>query len=307
MSKQLLLIFLIMSALIYSCVNDPKAESEGNADTLNINQTLSKVPEKAVEKKKKADKLKASETETQIITSNLKTKYKLRKYNHVGEFFRRITWPATKLCVENNVPPAAVLSIAGLESGWNKGYVGRITGNILSLGTRKGDDELPALRLPRLKSTKQILFDSLVIIKYSNDDLKWENRPESLKKDYRPPSIAGRPYQLAYFKYHPEAKAKAQVENIHDFLTIFISRNSRIAVYREARHLMDSLVDLHGKEILFDHATALTFINTIGGRPNSFNFRETWPKKVEYIMNNAGLVELTGQMYLDQKDFDEVW
>jgi hypothetical protein len=70
---------------------------------------------------------------------------------------------------------------------------------------------------------------------------------------------------------------------------------------------MDSLVDLHGREILFDQATALKFINTIGGRPNSFNFRETWPKKVEYIMNNAGLVELTGKMYLDQKEFDEVW
>ena len=57
MSKQLLVLLLIMSTLIYSCVNDPKKESEGNADTLNIKQTISKVPEKAVEKKKKSDKL----------------------------------------------------------------------------------------------------------------------------------------------------------------------------------------------------------------------------------------------------------
>jgi hypothetical protein len=243
-----------------------------------------------------------------VVPKSKKTKkYNLRKYEHVTDFYRRISGPATRLCIENNIPPAAVLAIAGLESGWNKGYVGRITGNILSLGARKGDAELPALRLPRVKSTKQLLFDSLVIAKYSKNELVWENRPESLKKDYRPSSIAGTPYQLAYFKYHPEEKAKAQVKNINDFLTIFISRNSRIAVYREARHLMDSLVNLHGKEILFDHTTSIKFVNTIGGRPNSFNFRKTWPKKVEYIINNAGLVDLTRKMYLDHKDFDEVW
>lgn len=307
MPRQLLYLLLILSTLTYSCVTDSKHNSEGDTDTLVTGQSLVKVSDKHIEKKKSPVKKKEAGINNPIASSSHTAKYKLRKYDHVTAFFRRISGPTTKLCVENNVPPAAVLSIAGLESGWNKGYVGRITGNILSLGARKGDAELPALRLPRVKSTKQILFDSLVIIQYPNNDLVWENRPESLKKDYRPSSIAGTPYQLAYFKYNPDARAEAQLENINDFLTIFISRNSRIAVYREARHLMDSLVDLHGREILFDHATALKFINTIGGRPNSFNFRETWPKKVEYIMNNAGLVELTGKMYLDQKEFDEVW
>lgn len=307
MSRFLFIFLVLISGLILSCSGNRQKQS---AD----------VPEKVVAKKLDSTEVaepklassaksrkKFSEKKTDLPPSDQQKKYSLRKYNHVADFYHRISWPAIQTCVANNVPPAAVLAIAGLESGWNKGYVGRITGNILSLGARKGDAELPALRLPRLISTNKILFDSLVIIKYDEDELKWEDRPESLKKDYRPPSIAGTPYQLAYFKYHPIEKANAQVQNITDFLTIFISRNSRIAVYREARHLMDSLVQQNGKEILFDDATARKFINTIGGRLNSFNYRETWPKKVEYIMKNAGLVELTGKMYLEQKDFEEAW
>ena len=233
-------------------------------------------------------------------------KYKLRKYEHVKTFYKGISKEATELCLQNNIPPAALLAITGLESGWDSGYIGQITGNILSLGTRRGDTELPALRLPRLIKSKKILFDSLEILKYSNKELKWENRPESLKKDYRPKPIAGTTFQLAYFKYHPKEKAAAQISNIKDFVTVFIGRKSRIKAYRTARKKMDDLVAKHGKEILLEEQTAIDFVNEIGGKINSYNFRKTWPKKVIYIIKNAGLSELTSKLH-KEIEFNKSW
>lgn len=252
---------------------------------------------------KETPKQETVEQEIPVVEKNTTTKsplgnnkYSLRKYEHVKLFFKRISKKATKICLDNNIPPAALLAITGLESGWDSGYIGRITGNILSLGTRRGDTELPALRLPRLIKTKKILFDSLNIIKHSKKELKWENRPESLKKDYRPKPIAGTKYQLAYFKHNPTAKEEAHVANIRDFVTVFIGRESRIKVYRETRKKMDDLVAKHGKSILLEEQTAIDFINGIGGKLNSYNFRETWPKKVIYIIKNAGLTPLTKQL-----------
>lgn len=305
MQKCCLVFALIISLLNPSC--DSGTVRSREADNIVTGSSKSNTTHDTSSNLNTQKNAARSEVVADPVLSSQPRKYSLRKYPHVGEFFKRIAGPATELCVDNNVPPAAVLSIAALESGWNKGYVGRITGNILSLGARKGDYELPALVLPRLKSSNRILFDSLEILKYDPSEFEWEERPPSLKKDYRPAGIAGTKYQLAYFKYHPYQKARAQTENINDFLTIFISRSSRIAVYREARHIMDSLVSIHGKEILFEPETSRVFIRTIGGRPNSFNYRETWPKKVEYILRNAGLVELTKQLYLEEKNFDEVW
>ncbi|GGH03754.1 hypothetical protein GCM10011416_23480 [Polaribacter pacificus] len=235
-----------------------------------------------------------------------KYRYSLRKYAHVKEFYKGISIRATQICLEHNIPPASLLAIAALESGWNKGYIGQITGNILSLGTRRGDTELPALRLPRLLKNKQILFDSLQIAKYTDKELKWENRPESLKKDYRPKPWAGTPYNLAYFKYHPKEKKAAHIANITDFVTVFIARKSKIKAYRDARKKMDSLVAVHGKEILLKEETAIQFIYEIGGKKNSYNFRKTWPKKVVYIIKNAGLTDLTSKLY-NKISFENAW
>jgi len=232
--------------------------------------------------------------------------YPLRKYAHVKNFYKGISKEATKLCLDNNIPPASLLAIAGLESGWDSGYIGQITGNILSLGARKRDTELPALRLPRVKKTNKILYDSLEISKYKPEELIWENRPKSLKKDYRPKRMAGSIYELAYFKYNPKAKKAAQIANMTDFVTVFISRKSRIKAYRETRRKMDSLVNVHGKEILLKEQTAIDFVHGIGGKKNSYNYRETWPKKVIYIIKKAGLVEFTKELN-EGKNFNESW
>jgi hypothetical protein len=233
-------------------------------------------------------------------------KYSLRKYKHIKSFYNGISKKATELCLQNNIPPASLLAISGLESGWDSGYIGQITGNILSLGTRRGDIELPALRLPRLIKTKKILYDSLKIINYSKSQLKWENRPKSLKKDYRPKPYAGTPYNLAYFKHNVKAKKEAHIANIKDFVTVFIGRKSRLKAYRQARKKMDSLVSIHGKEILLQEKTAIDFIHEIGGKLNSYNYRKTWPKKVIYIIKNAGLEQLTKDLYKN-KSFNESW
>lgn len=269
----------------------------------SITQQLTSKPDKD----KAEAKSKKKETNVNQKQSGKSNKYNLRKYDNVTQFYSRIAGPATSICMDNNVPPASILAIAGLESGWNQGYIGRITGNILSLGTRGGDTELPALYLPRLKETNKILFDSLVISKYPPDELDWENRPPCLKKDYRPDPWAGTTHRLAYFKNHPDEKAQAHVENLNDFVTVFISRSSRIKAYRDARHLMDSLVAAKGKDILLQEETAIMFVNEIGGKPNSFNYRSTWPVKVTTIIKNAGLADLTTEMFNSDKDFYEVW
>jgi len=245
---------------------------------------------------------------TIIIKDSLKPlKYRLRKYAHVKNFYKAIAKPVTKLCIKENVPPAAVLAMAALESGWNRGYVGRITGNILSLGARKGDKELPALYLPDYIKKGNVVFDSLKILHYNKSKLFWKKRPPSFKKDYRPKNIAGTKYNLAYFNYHPKAKANAQIKNVKDFLNIFISHKSRIYAYRKARQHLDNLVLKYGKGVLLNKKTALYFINAISGKPNTFNYRKTWPKKVTSILNNAGLVDLTKKLYNDHKKFDKIW
>jgi len=258
------------------------------------------------EKKKEVSSTLAFNIVTHNTPAFTQQKYSLRRHAHVKKFYKGISKKATQICLNNNIPPASLLAIIGLESGWDSGYIGQITGNILSLGTRRGDTELPALRLPRNIKTKKIVYDSLEILKYSKSELKWEDRPESLKKDYRPKPWAGTPYNLAYFKHNPKAKIEAHIANINDFVTVFIARKSRIKAYRETRKKMDSLVAKHGKNILLKEQTAIEFIHGIGGKINSYNFRETWPKKVIYIIKNAGLINLTQQLH-NGTSFEETW
>ncbi len=234
-------------------------------------------------------------------------KFRMRRFDHVTALYHRLAKHTIDMCVEQNVPPAAVLAIISLESGWGNGYIGQITGNILSLGKRKGDRELPALTLPVIKETKEVIFDLKMLSKYDSSEWEMQRRPASLKKDYRPIHLAGTTKNLAYFKYHPDERLQARLACIGDFLNIFISDKSRIAAYRKAKVTMNDIVAKNGKEALFTKETNEVFINAIGGRPNTFNFRETWPKKVVNVINNAGLVDLTSKMYLEGKSFVEVW
>ncbi len=244
--------------------------------------------------------------EKEIINSKKIEKYRLRKHRHVTAFYQMLSEKVTETCMKDNIPPAALLAIAGLESGWNSGYVGKITGNILALGANKGDTTLPSLFLPRIKKTGEILFDSLEILKYDKKDLIWEKRPKSWKKDYRPQEIAGSKYNLAYFKYHPKEKSEAIAKNIDDFISVFISKDSNIKAFRETKELMNKLVKEKGKNILLKLETTYVFLNGIGGKKNSYNHRKSWLRKVKSIIKHAGLIELAKDLN-SGKDFEETW
>ena len=222
--------------------------------------------------------------------------YSLRKYEHVKTFYQSIAQGAVDLGLKHNVPPAAILAMAGLESGYGRGYVSRITGNILSLGARKGEAELPPLNLPKHISTDRVLIDKDRIEAAPAEELKWKMRPPSLKKDYRPAKFAGTGKRLAYLQRDLDERNLARRKNISDFVTSWISDKSAVPLFVEARTWLDQTVEKEGKDSLLSCETAKSFISRIGGKPRSFNHRETWVKKVNYILDHAGLCSLTTAM-----------
>jgi len=233
--------------------------------------------------------------------------FKYRKYNHVKNLYARLASPVTELCIKHRVPPAAVLSIISLESGWGQGYIGNITGNFLSLNAVGNNAELPALKMPQNRKTKEILIDPKKIAKLSTDQIVWVQRPASLKKDYRPKGIAGTKDNLDFFLKNPTQLTQANLANVTDFVTRFISYTSRIKAYNQARKLLDDEIEKHGINILFNKELNERFVKTIGGRPNSFNFRETWPKKVLNILKNVGANELAKDIYFNKIPFEQAW
>jgi len=235
------------------------------------------------------------------------SEYSFRKYSHVKEFYKDISEQAIQISKKYNLPAASVLAIAGLESGYGSGYVAQISGNILSLGAFKGDKELLALYLPYSKSQKKILFDSREIAKQTKDDLTYKLREKSLKRDYRPYPYAGTTKNLSLLKYNKYLREKAHKECLNDFATRWIVANSNIKAFRDARIYLDDLVKKEGVKVLLLESTNKDFTNKIGGIPNSFNYRQTWPKKVKLIMDKVGLVELVNDMVSKKLSFEEAW
>jgi hypothetical protein len=233
--------------------------------------------------------------------------YRYRKYIHVKEFYQLLSEDTIKLALKYNIPPAAILAIASVESGYGRGYVARITGNILSLGANRSEKELPSLYLPNIISINTIIYNPKEIQKYKKSELQWKQREKSLKKDYRPNSIAGTSKNLDYFDNHNKQKKEANLNNIKDFTTKWISLNKSQKAFKDAKKMIESNVAKHGKKILFNKEFNKKFIHQIGGKINSFNYRKSWPKKVISILNNSGLVELTSKMHFEKKSFDEAW
>jgi len=222
--------------------------------------------------------------------------YSLRKYEHVKSFYQSIAQSAVELGLEHNVPPAAILAMAGLESGYGRGYVSRITGNILSLGARDGEAELPSLKLPTHIPTSRVLIDKDRIASTPAEEMEWKKRPPSLKKDYRPAGFAGTEKRLAFLQRNPDDRIEARRENISDFVSSWISDKSFVPAFAETRTWLDQTVEQEGKESLLSCETAKAFISRIGGKPRSFNPRETWVKKVNYILDRGGLCSLSTAM-----------
>lgn len=239
-----------------------------------------------------------------VLYSN---EFSFRKYDHVKKFYKANCMEAIEVAKKHKLPPAAILAIAGLESGYGRGYVAQITGNILSLGAFKGDKELPRLYLPYSKSAQSVIFKPSEIKKHSKADLTWKKRPKSLKRDYRPAPYAGTTKKLELLSYDKVLKHSAHKACFNDFATRWIIKDSKVKVFKETRLWLDKLVSKHGTKILFTKDVNMKFISKIGGHPHSFNYRETWPKKAKQIMKRVGLVELTNDIEFKAMKFDSAW
>ena len=244
---------------------------------------------------------------TVVTKSKIVKIYKYRKYLHVKNFYKDIAQEAIKIGVKYNVPPAALLAIAGVESGYGRGYVAHITGNILSLGAKSNEAELPALYLPNTKEDNSKILYGSMIEKYEADKLVWKKRPKSLKKDYRPQSIAGTIKELDFLDKNPIAKKEANRACLEDFAKIWINKNKKFKPFVKAREMLDKEVKSHTQSILFDRDLNIRFIYMISGKENSFNYRKTWAPKVVKIMDGVGLIELTKALHVSNKNFDELW
>ena len=242
-----------------------------------------------------------------LYTSLVADELSFRKYEHVKQFYKEITMDAMAVAKKHKLPAATILAIAGLESGYGSGYVSKITGNVLSLGAFKGDQELPILYLPYSKSQKTVLFDPSEIKKCSTDDLSWKTRPKSYKRDYRPIPYAGSTKNLELLTYDKDLKRKAYKACLDDFATRWIIKGSRVKVFKEARLWLDDIVSKKSTDILFSMSANRDFIYMIGGHDHSYNYRKTWPKKVELIMKKAGLVQLINDIHNKNMSFEEAW
>ena len=233
--------------------------------------------------------------------------FSFRKYNHVEEFYKANSTEAIEVAKKHKLPPAAILAIAGLESGYGRGYVAQITGNILSLGAFKSDKELPRLYLPYSKSKQRVIFDPNEINNHSQADLTWKKRPKRLKRDSRLAPYAETTEKLELLTYDQILKHSAHKACFNDFATRWIIDSSNVKVFKEARIWLNELVDKHGTEVLFTKEVNMKFISKIGGHPHSFNYRETWPKKAKLIMKKVGLVKLTNDIQYKAMSFDSAW
>lgn len=243
----------------------------------------------------------------EILTGQTNSDFKNRNLDHVKKFYSTFAKEAVKICLDYNIPPAAVLAIAGLESGFGSGYVARITGNILSLGAKKGEIALPPITVPMRISDGTVFLDSSFIQKVPREDIVYKRGAPSLKKDYRPDYLAGKGDSLDYFKRHRDKYKQAKLKNIEDFCKFWIVDSSSSEVFKKARFWADSIVVKKGKEFLLTREASMEFIDLIGGRPHSFNYRETWPKKVKSIIKSVGLAHLSKEIYLSGSTFESAW
>ncbi len=232
--------------------------------------------------------------------------FSYRKYEHVKGFIEPLVKQTVELGIKYDIPPAALLAIASVESGYGRGYVASITGNILSLGAGRKDKELPALYLPHTTKSYTVLYNQKIIKSYEKNQLVWKKRPKSLKKDYRPKNIAGTANLLDYFDDKKEEKLRANLENIRDFCQKWISLNNSHKVFQDARKYLNNEVKKRGKEILFSEDLNVKFIQSIGGKKNSFNYRTSWGKKVVKVLHKTGAVKLTKDIH-EKKQFAQVW
>ena len=94
---------------------------------------------------------------------------------------------------------------------------------------------------------------------------------------------------------------------MNDFLTKWLSVNHKYKPFKETKQWLEHKVAAEGIDTLFKLETNLEFASKIGGRENSFNYRETWPVKVIHILKNTGLNQLCSNIYYKKIAFKVAW
>jgi len=240
------------------------------------------------------------------VTFVFGSQHPYRKYEHVKAFIKPLAWKSIEVSMQNDVPPAAMLAIACVESGYGKSYTARISANIMNLASSKGEKRLPRLYLPHVKKTYKILYNPKEIANYDDKELRYKKRPKSRKKDYRPSRYAGTKEVIDYFDQNPNIRVDANMRNMEDFAKVWISESHRYEAFRKARKDLDKKVDEQGKNVLFEKEISVEFIHNIGGKKNSFSLRQSWPRTVVEVMEKVGLVELIQEMK-NGESFEDAW
>jgi hypothetical protein len=234
------------------------------------------------------------------IISKMQDEYSLSwQPAHVTDFFKKLTPLVISESLETGVPPVALLAMAALESGYNTGYVSRITGNILSLNALQNEIMLPSLQLYFHPETKQAILDPQKLKKLLDSGilLELQTRPSALKKDYRPIGIAGTSKHLHYFLNDELLSRHAWKQNIHDFLSGRIHPTHKSPAYRSAYYYSQEIKQRKNLDFLFSQETAIHFLSLVGGKIHSFNANPEWVHKTVNLVKNMGL-EIFVQEYL---------
>ncbi|MBN2143699.1 MAG: glucosaminidase domain-containing protein, partial [Candidatus Aureabacteria bacterium] len=231
--------------------------------------------------------------------------YKMRisgfkKWNDssITTFIRDLTPIVMRESLKTGAPPAAILSIACLESGFGAGYIAGISGNILSLNAKQNETMLPPLTVYVYKN--KIIFNKIKLkeVLSVGKPLEIQLRPASLKKDYRMEGFGGGTTHLDYFIHHPQQRYLAWEKNIQDLLYDRLNPKSKNIPYLESYRFCQELKNSGRLDALLADSSAIKFLYLIGGRPLSFNPREEWRTKTEKLVVTFGFNQFL-KLYLN--------
>ena len=222
----------------------------------------------------------------------------LRRFPWVMEFYRELTPIAVEEAMRTGIPAPAIMAIAGHESGFGRGYVARVSGNILSLGARGSDVVLPPLTVLENGRGEILLeFDRTTRQQSIPSGYRWVKKPPSYKKDYRPPGICGTDGGFDYFIKNPAERLAAWRKNVRDFAEGRINEDSPVEAYRRAYQFARKMKNSHSRSYVFSERRAMEFIRLVGGHPQSFNSNPEWPDRVISLLRRAHLSEIAEDYY----------
>ncbi len=228
-----------------------------------------------------------------LFPSPKPTEPDLRRFPRVIEFYRELTPIAVGESIRTGVPASAIMAIAGHESGFGRGYVAQVSGNILSLGARGSEVVLPSLTVLENSGGKILLeFDRTAQQGSIPSGYGWVKKPPSYKKDYRPPGICGTDGDFDYFIENPAERLAAWKKNVRDFAEGRIKEDSPIKAYRRAYQFAQKLKNSHHRNYVLSEQAAMDFIRLVGGYSRSFNSNPEWPDKVISVLKRAHLSEI---------------